>query len=68
MTLVLIVRNKQVTENSVSPYVCAGCGTKFENLYNYCARYEPFEACPSCMTNEELYELEFGTKSNKGSD
>lgn len=43
-------------------YVCEGCGTKFDNLYNYCDRYAPYEACPSCMTNEELYELEFGTK------
>lgn len=46
-------------------YVCEGCGTKFDNLYNYCDRYAPYEACPSCMTNEELYELEFGTKNER---
>jgi hypothetical protein len=51
-----------MTEINATPYVCEGCGTKFDNLYNYCDRYAPYEACPSCMTNEELYELEFGEK------
>jgi len=53
-----------MTELHAQPYVCAGCDTKFENLYNY-ARYEPYDACPSCMTNEELYELRFGGKENE---
>ncbi len=52
----------KMTEINATPYVCEGCGTKFDNFYNYCDRYAPYEACPSCMTNEELYELEHGEK------
>ncbi len=53
-----------MTELNAQPYVCAGCDTKHENLYGHEDRYAPYEACSSCMTNEELYELRFGDKSN----
>jgi len=49
-----------MTDKNAKPYVCPNCGTKSDNAYNFCARYEPFGTCPSCMTNEELYALEFG--------
>lgn len=55
-----------MAEKNAQPYVCEGCGTKFDNLYGYCDRYAPYEACPSCMTNEELWELQFGAGQVKG--
>ena len=52
-----------MTELNAQPYVCEGCDTKHENLYGHEDRYAPYEACSSCMTNEELYELEFGSQA-----
>jgi hypothetical protein len=52
-----------MTENDVPIYVCAGCESKMPDpRHKYSNRYSKFEACPLCMTNEELYELEFGGK------
>lgn len=52
-----------------STYFCEGCESEMEDRGGaYHERYSKYEACPLCMTNEELYELEFGTKSKKDSD
>jgi len=67
-TLVLIARNKQVTENSASPYVCRGCESVLENSYGNADKYDEFEACPMCMTTSEYWELKYGEKSKQGSD
>lgn len=47
-------------------YFCEGCESEMEDRGGaYEERYSKFEACPLCMTNEELYELEYGSKSKK---
>jgi DNA-directed RNA polymerase subunit RPC12/RpoP len=44
-------------------YVCAGCEREMEDPKNaYLKKYGPFEACPYCMTLDELWQLRFGTK------
>ena len=48
-----------MAEKNAQPYVCEGCDTKHENLYGHEDRYAPYEACSSCMTNEEMCELQF---------
>ena len=55
-----------MAEKNAQPYVCEGCDTKHENLYGHEDRYAPYEACSSCMTNEELWELQFGAGQVKG--
>ena len=55
-----------MTELNAQPYVCEGCDTKHENVYGHEDRYAPYEACSSCMTNEELWELQFGAGQVKG--
>ena len=54
-----------MTENveNIPIYVCDGCESEMPDPNNSKKeRYGKFEACPLCMTNEELYELEFGDK------
>lgn len=44
-------------------YFCEGCESVMDDPRGkYSARYSKFEACPLCMTNEELYVLEYGDK------
>jgi uncharacterized protein YlaI len=48
-------------EVTTSTYFCEGCESVMDDPRNkYSNRYAKFEACPLCMTNEELYQLEYG--------
>ena len=53
-----------MTEENTDPiYFCEGCQSEMSDPDNvYLDRYSKFEACPLCMTNEELYALEYGDK------
>jgi hypothetical protein len=44
-------------------YVCAGCESEMPDPKNvYLKKYGEFEACPLCMTLDELWELKYGAK------
>ena len=48
-------------------YVCAGCGKEMADPKNAKQKkYGEFEACPYCMTLDELWELRFGSQAAKG--
>ncbi len=50
-------------EMTTSTYFCEGCESVMDDPRNkYSNRYARFQACPLCMTNEELYQLEYGDK------
>jgi DNA replicative helicase MCM subunit Mcm2 (Cdc46/Mcm family) len=51
-----------MTDNSVSLYICKGCESEMDNSYGNCDKFDEFEACPLCMTLDELWQLRFGTK------
>lgn len=52
-----------MTENDVPIYVCAGCQSVMPDpRRQYSNRYSNLEARPLCMTNDELYILEYGNK------
>jgi hypothetical protein len=53
-----------MTDETINPiYFCKGCESEVEDRGGaYKERYSKFEACPLCMTNEELYQLEYGDK------
>ena len=52
-----------MSENENGLYICKGCESELENSYGNCDKFAEFEACPMCMTLEELWEAQQASKN-----